>query len=306
LYTEYVIHLAQTEPLMTKRIRIPGLLDLVKVDEPDLILQLNDNPAIDRNVTPSGPLLNRTLPALVKRNLDFAGTLSPVIRAREDAGRIALSAALYRRFADPALYETEQWARCVAVLGRWLSTREEEAVAGVALQQLIGGILVPGYRADRAGWDAAVAFDREVRALTPLARLRQKLTGSLERARATLTDRANGDVAAVHGTGIAIHNFVASLRQLRELKARGERIAAEDAARQCRKAPKTVMRQVREAIELAPFGRLAPGTLVLFALDDAQAANGDVRIAFLDGTWSGCPATQFSVRLLEATWNAAL
>ena len=290
---------------MNKRVHIPGLVDLLKIDDPDLILQLNGNPAIDRNVTPSGPLLNRRLPALVRENLDFSGTLSPVIRGRGDEGRAALSAALYRKFADPALYESPDWLRCVSALGAWLQSEEEEAVAGVALQQLIGGMLVPGYKADRAGWEAAVVFDREVRALSPVARLRQRLTGSLERARASLMERAHGNVAAVHGTGVAIHNFIASLRLLRHLRRTDAVMSGAEAARICRKAPKTVLRQVREAIDIPPFERLPAGTLILFALDDAQRATGDIRIAFLDGSWSGCPATQFSVRLMEASWAAA-
>lgn len=290
---------------MSKRIHIPGLVDLLKIEEPDLILQLNGNTAIDRNVTPSGPLLNRRLPALVKENLNFSGTLSPVIRGRDDEGRVALSAALYRRFANPSLYESPEWSGCVAALGAWLQSDQEEAVAGVALQQLIGGMLVPGYRADRAGWEAAVVFDREVRALSPVARIRQRLTGSLERARGTLMERAQGNVAAVHGTGVAIHNFIASLRLLRDLRRGDTAMSGADAARACRKAPKTVLRQVREALDLPPFGRLQPGTLILFALDDAQRASGDPRIAFLDGSWSGCPATRFSIRLMEASWDAA-
>lgn len=290
---------------MTKRIRIPGLIDLLKVDDPDLILQLNANPSVDRNVSPSGPLLNRRIPAMVRQNLDFAGTLSPVVRSRDDQGRAALSASLYRRFADPSLYENDGWGRCVAALGKWLQSDDDEAVAGVALQQLIGGLLVPGYEADRAGWDAAVVFDREVRGLSPIARIGQKLTGSLERARSVLMDRTKGDVAAVHGTGVAIHNFIASLRLLRELRRQGAAVSGAEAARKCRKAPKSVLRQVREAIDVPPLGRLEAGTLILFALDDAQSQTGETRIAFLEGSWSGCPATQFSVRLMEASWEAA-
>lgn len=291
---------------MNKRVHIPGLIDLLKIDDPELILQLNANPAIDRNVTPCGPLLNRRLPALVKENLNFSGTLSPVIRARSDEGRVALSAMLYRRFADPSLYESPDWSRCVAALGAWLQSEEDEAVAGVALQQLIGGILVPDYSADRASWEAAVVFDREVRALSPVARLRQRLTQSVERARGILMERAQGNVAGVHGTGVAIHNLVASLSLLRDLRRKKTAMSGAEAARTCRKAPKTVLRQVREAIDLPPFGQLQPGTLILFALDDAQRTSGDIRIAFLDGSWSGCPATQFSVRLMEASWEAAV
>lgn len=291
---------------MNKRVRIPGLIDLLKVDDSELILQLNAHPSVDRNVSPSGPLLNRRIPAMVRQNLDFAGTLSPVMRSRDDQGRAALSASLYRTFADPALYESGAWGSCVTALGKWLQSEDEEAVAGVALQQLIGGLLVPGYKADRAGWEAAVVFDREVRGLSPIARIRQKLTGSLERARAVLMDRTKGNVAAVHGTGVAIHNFIASLRLLRELRRQGGAgVSGVEAARRCRKAPKSVLRQVREAIDVPPFGRLEAGALILFALDDAQSASGDTRIAFLDGSWSGCPATQFSVRLMEASWEAA-
>ncbi|HWU63463.1 MAG TPA: hypothetical protein VN112_15700 [Ensifer sp.] len=290
---------------MNKHIRIPGLVSLVKIDDPDLILQLNAHPSIDRNVAPSGPLLNRRLPQAIRRNLDFGGVLSPVIRARDDEGRAALSAALYRQFAEPQLYESPEWRRCVAMLGQWLRSQEEEAVAGVALQQLIGGILVPGYQADRAGWDAAVAFDREIRAVSPVARLRQRLTGTLEHARATLMARAKGNVAAVHGTGVAIHNFIASLRLLRALKQTEAFLSGEDAARRSRKAPKTVLRQVSEALDVPSIGRLERGTLILFALDEAQSQTGDLRIAFLEGSWSACPATQFSVRLMEASWEAA-
>jgi hypothetical protein len=290
---------------MSKRIRIPGLIDLVKIDDPEMVLSLNGNPALDRDVAPHGPLMNRMLPRVLKANLTFGGVLSPVMRARGDQERAQHSAELYRRLSDPEVMRTPDWQDCVLSLAAWLKSSGPELAAGIALQNLIGRLFVSGYVADEKSWQAAVDLDREVRAVSPFARARQKLTGALTLPRALLTEKAGGDATAVHATGIAIHNFIASLRAMRDLRAKGGTYTGEQAARLCRKAPKTALRQVSQPIELMPFGRLDRGTLVVFALDEAQAKTGDPKIAFLEGSWSGCPATRFSIRLMEAAWEAA-
>jgi hypothetical protein len=132
-----------------------------------------------------------------------------------------------------------------------------------------------------------------------------KITGRLRRSRRLLADRVNGNLAGVHGTGIAVHNMVHGLRTMRELFMRGERPSSEEIVKLCLFAPPTVLRQAT-----APGGSVAgemrKGTLMLFELDTIRETSPDAETVFMAGTWAECPALLFVPALYRAVWDGAI
>ena len=54
---------------MTRRLRIPGLVDLVRIDDPAMIAAASADPRLDRDFTGKGPLINRWIVGRIRRNL---------------------------------------------------------------------------------------------------------------------------------------------------------------------------------------------------------------------------------------------
>jgi hypothetical protein len=85
-----------------------------------------------------------------------------------------------------------------------------------------------------------------------------------------------------------------------------ETASANRALARCLRAPPAVLRGCRRRI-VAPFlaEPLTPRTLVVFLVARAFARSGDLDVAFLSGTWSGCPAHEVVLDLLREAWHAA-
>ena len=68
----------------------------------------------------------------------------------------------------------------------------------------------------------------------------------MAKARALLADKVGGDPGGLNGTGVAVHNLVASVKLMRAAvgePARAPPAVAEAAAAQCLVAPEQVVRQ---------------------------------------------------------------
>ena len=52
---------------MARRIRVPGLVDIVLVTEPKEIRALDEEPKVDRNFVGRGPLINRLITGRIRR-----------------------------------------------------------------------------------------------------------------------------------------------------------------------------------------------------------------------------------------------
>lgn len=286
-----------------RAIRIPGLVDLVRTDEPGEIMTLARDPRLDRVFAGKGPLLNRFILRRIRRVLQVAGRPLPPVAPAEYPQRRAEQGALEARLNGLAVPADEESLNVLAGCVR--GTRPEREL-GPAAQQAVGSRYAAGYRGSARSWKAARVLNGSVRPFRPMALL-WRLTGRLGRSRNLLADMVDQDRSAVHATGIAVHNLVESLKRMRRLAAISGafvRYAPEEAASLCLSAPDSVPREAVAAgsTSIASFRE---GTLVLLRLEKARERTLRPDIAFMTGTWSRCPAHKWVPALLAAVWQRA-
>jgi len=285
-----------------RSIRIPFLIDLKRADtEPDIRALVPDQ-RLDRDFLSRGPLVNRMLVGRIDEALRVDGKPLPSVAPRGDQERARSQAALHARL-DPAkgpLWDDETLGRLVgAVRG------SAGADIGPAVQQAVGRLFDKHYVGDADSFQAAKDLDDAVHAVNPVRLFVLKRLGQLRRSRRLLTERVNGDLAGVHGTGIAVHNIVRGLEHMRELWRRTPRPSADEVVRACLFAPKTVLRQATgKGGTIA--GDVRPGTLVLLELEKARGVSPSAETVFMAGTWAECPAGAFVAALIRAVWEGAL
>jgi hypothetical protein len=286
---------------MARSIHIPGIADITTVDDKAEVRALAAAGNLDRGCRLPGSLVNRLMMGHVARTLRVNGEPLPAVAPRDHPQRAARQAALRARL-DPA---TPLWddATLAALVAAVRGTKGADAI-GPATQQAIGRVFDTDYIADAASWQAALDLDGALR--RPVRGFFLKITGRLGRSRDLLSRKVRGDLAAVHATGIAVHNLVRGFETMRELWRRQPRPSADEAVRQCLFAPETVLRQAT-ARGTTEAGDVRSGTVVRFRLDDIRARHpGDPEVVFMAGTWAECPAVAFVPALLRAVWEGAL
>ncbi|WP_084579366.1 hypothetical protein [Sphingomonas azotifigens] len=286
------------------RLTIPGLVDLLSIDDAETIARVVDDPRMDRVYMRRGPLLNRMVFGGVRRALQLGGNPFPPVSPRNDPERQALQAATEAKFTALAGQVATQDLRPLAAFVRGEGRVRD---AGILLQNIVGRQFDPDYAADARSWAAARILDAAPRNFNPLRALVWKLTGRVARAREELGSRVGGSPVGVHATGIAIHNMVAALRRMRALWADREQAAllsTSAAVARVMVAPKQVLRQPTAA-GLSAAGGFGPNTLVLLKLDAAFAANPNMGSALMRGHWCQCPAHSWVPALYAAIWEAA-
>ena len=286
---------------MTRQIRVPGLLDVIRTDDAELIRSLADHEALDRDFEARGPLINRLLAGRVRRGLRSAMGPLPSAMMRDDRTRAQVQTELREKF------RVGNWDEAgVGNLGAYVSGADTRPV-GELTQEVVGRVLDGEYRANEETWDAATKVQRHLSSRNPILRIIRWLSGELMRAQNVLSRASRNDGASVHGTGVAVHNLVDSLNWMREAWAEPglrTRLTPLTAARAAILAPETVLRAGAYDTDIVG-GTLAPGTLV--ALDTRKAASRsmDAHLAFLGDSWSGCPAEAWVMALLEEVWRQA-
>lgn len=290
---------------MTRRIRIPGLVDILSVDEPAAIRALTAEARLDRDFAGDGPALNRLILGRLRRAFRIGGVPFPGVAPRGLPGRAVRQRDLEREIEarlaaeGPAPGELDALAACIRGEG-------DDAALGRAAQQAVGRLFAPGYAATDETWRAAVLLDAAAREMNPLRRLGWALTGAVGRARRRLAEPVAGDPAALHGTAVAVHTLVRNLQALREVwrdPGRGS-IPAPVAAARALRAPLRVARRWTGRA-MTPWGEMRPGTLTFLELDAAQMREPGAGMAFLAGAWPQCPAHRWAPALLEAVWIRA-
>jgi hypothetical protein len=86
---------------MARRIRVPGVVDVVLVAEPAEIRALDEEPRIDRNFLARGPLINRLIVGRFRQWFKIDGQPLPPLAPRGDAVRAERQAQLAAAL-DPA------------------------------------------------------------------------------------------------------------------------------------------------------------------------------------------------------------
>ena len=284
---------------MARRISIPLLADLVIVDRPDDVQSMADHDALDRRFVDTGPFLNRALAARIRHGLRVGHTRLPSALVREDATRLAQADALSERLVPGAWDEASLRALAEFVEGR---TRRP---LGELVQEAVGRLFKPNYVATKETWQAAQAMEAHLRSWNPITRIIADIRGELRNAQRVLSEGVAGDLAGVHATGIALHNLLPAMEQMRsdwrnqELR---DDLAPMQAAMRALEAPQMVVRQAtRPSDSIA--GTLNEGTLVLLSTRKAGKYNADV--SFLSNSWSRCPADQLVPAMLAEIWRLA-
>ncbi|MGF7213668.1 hypothetical protein GGE65_008314 [Skermanella aerolata] len=292
---------------MTRQIRIPGLVDLRRIKEPGAIRNLAKDSRLDREFAPVGPVLNRLIVRRIRDTLQLDGKPLPTIAPRKAPGRAEAQAQLEAEMSK----RLEASAPCAqdhldALADHALGRRPAEEL-GPVVQEVLGRLFADKYRATSETWEAARLLDQAVRSFNPIRRLVWRITGRVERARRLLAEGVGGDRAALHTTGIAVHNIVSALERMRDLAAHPrafERIDAAQAVSRCLVAPETVLRQAA-GMGTTTEASFQPGTLVTFSLEEAWSRSLSSDIAFMTDGWSRCPAHAWVPALLAATWDRA-
>jgi hypothetical protein len=291
---------------MSRHIRIPLLIDITLVDDARTIADDDEDPRLDRDYEKRGPLFNRLLAGRLMRVFALKGVHFPTMRARGDAEREARQAELSARLRD-APAPGPAFNAAVAPLVAYVRGDAPDEVVGPALQALIGRLFTPDFESSPRLWQAAMRFDAAARSRNPLRWLWSALSGSLNADRQVLADAVGGDVVAVHGIAIAIHNIVKSLERMRESygdPVRRSTLDGKAAAMACLVAPDSVLRQAKRVAEI-PGASLKPGSLVVYQLGTAAERAFDPKVAFQSKSWSFCPAADFVFRLLALIWDQA-
>ena len=286
-----------------RSIRIPLLADLKLIKSKADVRTLVANADLDRRFEQRGPLINRLLMRSIRSALRVDGKMLPAVAPRGDTSRAKEQQALRARL-DPALkplWDDETLAALIAAV----TGRAGADAIGPAAQQAVGRLFVPSYVGNAESFAAARDLDDAIHSRNLIHRLVLHATGRLRRSRRLLATRVNGNLAGVHGTGIAVHNMVHSFQKMRELFLRGERGSAEEAVKLCLSAPPTVLRQAT-ARGHTVAGEMRAGTLMLFMLDTIRKTSPDAETVFMAGTWAECPALLFVPALYRAVWDGAM
>jgi hypothetical protein len=292
---------------MATRIRVPWILDVVLVSEPSEIRALDNEPLIDRRFIPRGPLLNRLIVERIRRWFEIDGRLLPSLLPRADKDR-----AKRQRELATALDPTQGHALWTDLqldaLSAFVGGRGSYEDMGITVQETVGRLFNPSYKADRASWHTAVLVDRFRNGFSP-AQIIWQATGRLRRAFDLLRKRAEQDRWAMHATAIGAHGIVHALERMRLLRAMPEATSLSDDAVLARSLapPKQLLRTVEAALSTPLSAKeLRPGTLVMMQIDKAMPRAPDAEMIFMRDHWNACPAQAFVTTLLQAVWHHSL
>ena len=286
-----------------KRLKIPGLVDIFKISDPEEIRALAQDPHVDREFELRTCPFNWLLLKRALSVLSVEGHRFPTMTRRDSEQRQKdqqhLGDSLNERI--PAIRTGPEE---LEPLANWIRGAGPESEVGILTQQLLGRLFFPGFVATEESWAAAQVF---VTAPRTWKILWWFVTGKLRRAKRLLAGMVDGDLSAMNAIGIAVHNMVKGLRHMRSLHAESRvrsSLSPEEAARQCLFAPASLFRQATAAGQLGgcPFPRNA---LFVFEIGEASQREGGETLVFMDETWSRCPAAQWVPALLEGVWRRA-
>lgn len=289
---------------MARRIRVPGLVDLVLVTEPEELRALTDDPKVDRNFARRGPLINRLITRRIRRWFHINDQLLPSLVPRSDAVRAVRQQELFNSLppAGGRPVASDEQIERLASFVRGTGARDD---AAITVQEIVGRAFSAEYTADHKSWRASELIDR-FREGFSLREILWRLTGRLRRARRLLIERAQQDRWAMHGTAIGMHGILQALERMRDLRAAPDAASLGDDAvlARCLTPPRQVPRTV-DAMLATPVAakHLRPGTLVMLRLREAAPRAPGNETVFMRGHWNACPAQAFVTELVLAVWR---
>jgi len=291
---------------MNRRLRIPGVVDLLRIDDPASIAAVSANPLLDRDFTGKGPLINRWIARRIRRSLRTPTAPLPSVSPRDYPERAERQAALQGRLRK-LVSEGALAPDHIAELAAYVRGERAESVIGPLAQEAIGQLFVDGYKASGDTWRAARVMEAAPRNMNPLRALWWAVTGAVGKAQRTLSKAAGGDPAGVHATAVAVHSLARSFKAMRQVWLEPgvrDRISADAAVTRSLRAPESVPRRWSEPASTV-WGNLPAGALTLLELDAARKRDPDADITFIASSWSHCPAAGWTAALLKAVWQRA-
>jgi hypothetical protein len=297
----------RSEVALLRHRRIPGVVNIFELNDPQEIKSVADDPLIDRHFeTHTCPinwfLLKRSLSVL-----SFKGRRFPTMQPRNCAMRVRAQDELGRMLSDQtedikagsiALEPFAQWVRGVG------SDRE----IGILTQHLLGRLFRSDFTATEESWAAALVLVAAPRSSNLPKLCWWFVTGKVRRAKRLLAGMVGEDLSAVNAIGIAVHNLVKSLHQMRSLYADASlrnALSAEAAAGQCLRAPASVYRQSTAQGTLV--GKTFPkNSLFVLNIGAASQLSGGRSLVFMEESWSWCPASAWVPAMLEGVWSRSL
>jgi hypothetical protein len=291
---------------MTRRLRIPGLVDLIRIDDPAMIAAASADARLDRDFAGKGPLINRWIARRIRRSLRTPSAPLPSVSPRDYPERAERQEALQSRLR--ALVSEGAVARDhIAELAAHVRGERAEKGLGPLVQEAVGRLFADGYHASGHSWRAARVLDAAPRNMNPLRALWWAVTGAVGRSRRVLSEAVADDPAGVHATAVAVHSLVRSVKAMRQLWLEPgvrESMSADTAVIRSLRAPESVPRRWSKP-ESTVWGNLPEGALALLQLDAARARDPDKDTTFMAASWSHCPAADWTTALLKAVWVRA-
>jgi hypothetical protein len=289
-----------------KRYRIPGVLDVYQVSDPKEIEAVNHDLRIDRQFD------SRTCPLnwlFVKRSLSvlsYAGNRFPTMSPRDSPARQSAQQELWNRL-NLKVAEIKSGPKELEPLAHWVRGYGSDDSLGLRTQQILGRLFSETFAATPESWGAATTLVRAPRSSNVPKLIWWALSGKVRRAKRKLASMVNDDLSAVNAIGIAVHNLVRSLRQMRALYADVNSrltLPPADAANRCLVAPASVFRQSTIPGELNgnPFSN---NSLFILNIGEAAEQEGARSLVFMRDSWSSCPAAQWVPAMLEGVWLRA-
>ena len=290
---------------MGRRIRIPWLVDIVRLDEPEAIATATRDQSLDRDFARGGgPLVNRMLASRIHRIMQVDGEPLPSLAPRGHPQRAERQDALETRL-DALLQAQVPAPEHVDRLAAYVRGDLGGDAIGPLVQEAIGRLFEPDYAATRDTFEAARLMNDAPRNRNPLRALLWALTGSLARARRMLAGPVKGDTQAMHATTIAVHTLVRSFEAMRALRIEPglpDRLTTEAAVVRSLRAPPSVLRRWSRRSS-TPFGDMPEGALAVFELDRARLRDPGCEVVFMTQSWSRCPAYRWCEALLAIVWE---
>ena len=289
-----------------KRLRIPGFIDVINVDDPKEIIDLNHDSRIDRKFHLRVSLFNWLILRRSLSVLSFDGNRFPTMVSRDSPERASAQAKLGETLNAKAS-SVREGPEELEMLASWIRGEGSDSQLGLFVQQLVGRLFSPTFVATRESWDAAEILVAAPRSPNWLKVFWWFITGKVHRAKQLLASLVNGDLSGVNAIGIASHNIMKSLVKMRHLysdpRVRSS-LSAEEAVSRCLTAPVSVFRQPTSAggVRGCPFSK---GSLFVLAIGKASKSDGGRSLIFMDDSWSGCPAAQWVPAMLEGVWKRA-
>jgi hypothetical protein len=289
-----------------KQRRIPGIVNLFEVTDPSQIKALANDPVVDRLFD------TRTCPInwfLLKRSLlvlSFKGQRFPTMEPRLCEKRARAQDELWRKLNDQVA-TVRAGPIGLAPLAEWVKGNGSEAEVEILAQQVLGRLFRNDFTATPESWAAASVLVAAPRSSNLAKMCWWFITGKVRRAKGVLAKMVDNDLSAVNAIGIAVHNLVKSLRQMRLLYADAPSrkvLSPEVAAEKCLRAPVSVYRQAtaKGTLDGTAFPK---NSLFVLKIGEASQLAGGRPLVFMEESWSRCPASTWIPAMLEGVWRRA-